>query len=148
VPWPVPIASRPSQMKSPRPNAQRKDVIPREEWVGDCRGGVALGAGEPPGSPEPPPLVRYADERFALDQKKFAEPVSLSSTASADFPLPSCDGPVLPSDSVSTYLRSVLGAIRKLRNARRTIKGSKEVMAAICGFFLFQYFHSFSCSCG
>ena len=109
---------------------------------------LALGAGEPPGSPEPPPLVRCADERFALDQKKFAEPVSLSSTASADFPLPSCDGPVLPSDSVSTYLRSVLGAISKLRNARGTFKGSKQAVSAICGFFFFQYFHSFFCSCG
>src|SRR2546421_13010569 len=30
---------------------------------------LALGAGDPPGSPDPPPLVRCADERCALDQK-------------------------------------------------------------------------------
>src|SRR5438094_10632691 len=69
--------------------------------------------------------------------KKFAEPVSLSSTASADFRLP----------ATAFGLGFDLLALRARRKwesnvSSKRIKGSKEVVAAICGFFLFQHFHS------
>jgi hypothetical protein len=51
---------------------------------------------------------------------------------------------LLPSDSVSTYLRSVLGARGNLGGGRGQIKESKTAVAAICGSFCFQHFHSLS----
>ena len=49
---------------------------------------------------------------------------------------------VQPPDSVSTYLRSVLGAIGNLCDASGSFKSSENATAAICGLFFFQYFHS------
>src|SRR2546423_9700696 len=45
-----------------------------------------------------------------VSDQRFAEPVSLSSTAPADLPPWPCGLLVRPSGSVSTYSRSVLGA--------------------------------------
>ncbi len=47
-----------------------------------------VGAGGTSRFPRPPPLVRCADERWRAGPKKFAEPVALPSTDSADLPLP------------------------------------------------------------
>src|SRR5438874_5004412 len=93
--------------------------------------------GEAPGSPRPLPLVRYRGRTLRVGPKKFAEPVSLSSTASADFRLP----------ATAFGLGFDLLALRARRKwesnvSSKRIKGSKEVVAAICGFFLFQHFHS------
>src|SRR5256885_15233861 len=54
-------------------------------------------------------LFRSLGEGTVSDQR-FAEPVSLSSTAPADLPPWPCGLLVRPSGSVSTYSRSVLGA--------------------------------------
>src|SRR5205807_1381594 len=76
---------------------------------------------EPPGSFKLPPLVRFADTRFAWDQKnspsrfRFRPPLPLT------FPLR-----VLPSDSVSTYLRSVLGASSNLTCRARGSRAWKK----------------------
>jgi hypothetical protein len=72
-----------------------------------------------------------------LGPKKFAEPVSLSSTASADFRLP----------ATAFGLGFDLLALRARRKTQsnvldRPVKGSKKTMAAICGNFFFQHFHS------
>jgi hypothetical protein len=82
-------------------------------------------------------LFRKAEQGSALDQKKFAEPVSLSSTASADFRLP----------ATAFGLGFDLLALRARRKSQsnvssKPVKGSKKVVAAICGVFLFQHFHS------
>src|SRR5712691_1962701 len=59
-----------------------------------CLAGFLLGGrrvsrrGNRPVPPIPLHWSAFADARFAWDQKKFAEPVSLSSTVSADLPLP------------------------------------------------------------
>ncbi len=83
----------------------------------------------------------YKRARFVRDQKnspsrfRFRPPLPLT------FPLR-----VLPSDSVSIYSRSVLGASSKLRDARCTFKGVKEDVAAICEKFNYQHVHSISCN--
>src|SRR5436853_5097320 len=74
--------------------------------------------------------------------KKFAEPVALSSTAHADLPLESCDSPVLPSCSASTYLRSVLGARRTLRGCKRRCKWGRGRKGRNLRNFNNQHFHS------
>jgi hypothetical protein len=71
--------------------------------------------------------------------KKFAEPVSLSSTVSADLPLP----------GTAFGLGFDLLALRARRKQHtnwcgKTVKGSKKDVAAICGNFFFQRFHSLS----
>src|SRR5439155_2205136 len=73
--------------------------------------------------------------------KKFAEPVSLPSTASADLPLP------------GTALRSgfVLLALRARRKQHTNVlaemvKKSKRPAAANCALFLFQHCASQSCN--
>ena len=96
--------------------------------------------GEPPGSPKPVPLVSFADGRNASDQK-FTEPVALSSTASADLPLP---GTALRSDFVLLALRA---RCKQHTNAlAETVKGSRQVVCAICALFSFQQRTSESCS--
>jgi hypothetical protein len=72
--------------------------------------------------------------------KKFAEPVSLSSTASADLRLP----------ATAFGLGFDLLALRARRkwesnDFRKRVKGSKKDVPAICGNFLFQHFHSRFC---
>src|SRR5215475_5680058 len=47
-------------------------------------------------------------------QKRFTEPVAVSSTAPAGFPTWPCRLPVRPSDGASTYSRSVLRASSNL----------------------------------
>jgi hypothetical protein len=71
--------------------------------------------------------------------KKFAEPVSLSSTVSADLPLP----------GTAFGLGFDLLALRARRKQHtngcgKAVKGSKKDVAAICGNFIFQRFHSLS----
>src|SRR5919201_1918192 len=73
--------------------------------------------------------------------KKFAEPVSLSSTASADLPLP----------GTALGLGFDLLALRARRKQQsnvssKRVKGSKKAVAAICGNFFFQHVHSHSCN--
>src|SRR5205807_723033 len=77
----------------------------------------------------------------ALGPKKFAEPVSLSSTASADLPLP----------GTALGLGFDLLALRARRKqhtnvSRKPVKGSKKDVSAICGNFSFHHFHSLSSS--
>src|SRR5205823_13544076 len=71
--------------------------------------------------------------------KKFAEPVSLSSTASADLPLP---GTAL---GLGFDLLALRARRKQHTNASsKPVKGSKEDVSAICGNFFFQRFHSLS----
>ena len=73
--------------------------------------------------------------------KKFTEPVALSSTASADLPLP---GTAFGSDFVLLALRArCKGDINAL--AER-VKGSKGRLRANCALFFFQQLDSDSCS--
>src|SRR6266480_2072525 len=73
--------------------------------------------------------------------KKFAEPVSLSSTTSADLPLP---GTAFGTGFVLLALR----ARRKqdTNPCKKRVKGSETVMCAICALFFFQQRASKSCS--
>src|SRR3989440_11655554 len=80
-------------------------------------------------------LQRGRDQKNSPSRFRFRPPLPLT------FPLR-----VLPSDSVSTYLRSVLGASIKLRNASHAFKTSKRAVAAICVKFNYQHFHSYSCN--
>ena len=69
--------------------------------------------------------------------KKFAEPVSLSFTASADLPLA----------GTAFGLGFDLLALRARRKQHtnvwvNAVKGLKQDVAAICALFLFQHFHS------
>ena len=69
--------------------------------------------------------------------KKFAEPVSLSSTASADLPLP----------GTALGLGFDLLALRARRKQEtnvwcQPVKGLEKDVSAICGNFFFQHFHS------
>jgi hypothetical protein len=71
--------------------------------------------------------------------QKFTEPVALSSTASADLPLP----------GTAFGLGFDLLALRARRKQHtnvcdKRVKGSKKDVAAICGNFFFQRFHSIS----
>jgi hypothetical protein len=71
--------------------------------------------------------------------KKFAEPVSLSSTVSADLSLP----------GTAFGLGFDLLALRARRkwestDFRKRVKGLEKALAAICGNFIFQHFHSHS----
>ena len=73
--------------------------------------------------------------------KKFAEPVSLSSTASVDFPLP----------GTALGLGFDLLALRARRKRQsndlvKRVKWSKDDVPAICGNFFFQHFHSRFCN--
>jgi hypothetical protein len=84
---------------------------------------------------DPPAPVRV--ER--VGPKKFAEPISLSSPASADLPLP----------GTAFGLGFDLLALRARRKQHTNrwsnwVKGSKKDEAAICGNFFFQHFHSHS----
>src|SRR5438132_2831675 len=115
----MPIASRPAQMKRPSTSAQMKDVTP-----GSIEGGR-----------------RCMARRDYTGPKKFAEPVSLSSTVSADLPLP---GTALRSGFVLLALR----ARRKQHTnvSSKRVKGSKSAMSANCAVFLFQHCNSHSCN--
>jgi hypothetical protein len=77
--------------------------------------------------------------RSRAGPKKFAEPVSLSSTVSADLPLP----------GTAFGLGFDLLALRARRKQHtnvcaKGVKGSKKDVPAICGNFFFQHFHSLS----
>src|SRR5216110_1069078 len=93
-------------MNRPSTNAQMKDMTP-----GSMLGGLRCierdrnALGKPPGSPKPPPLVRYADERSALDQKNSPSRFRFRPPSPLTFPFR-----VLPSEPASSYSRSVLGA--------------------------------------
>jgi hypothetical protein len=80
---------------------------------------------------------KKAKSRSWAGPKKFAEPVSLSSTASADLPLA----------GTAFGLGFDLLALRARRKQHtnvwaNTVKGSEQDLAAICGNFFFQHFHS------
>ena len=90
-----------------------------------------------PPDPSPGPLSRTSATRFRAGPKKFAEPVSLSSTASADFRLP----------ATAFGLGFDLLALCARRKRQSSVsgerfKGPERDLAAICGNFLFQHFHS------
>ena len=68
-----------------------------------------------------------------LGPKKFTEPVALSSTASADLPLP---GTALGSDFVLLALRA--RCKRDTNVSAEAVKGSKTVKGANCALFFFQ----------
>jgi len=71
--------------------------------------------------------------------KKFGEPVSLSSTASADFPLPGT------AFGLGFDLLALRARRKQHTNAcNKGVKGSKKDVPAICGKFCFQHFHSHS----
>src|SRR6266568_3712948 len=89
--------------------------------------------------PQTPSTGPLRGRTLRVGPKKFAEPVSLSSTASADLPLP---GTALRSGFVLLALR----ARRKQHTnaSSKPVKGSKKDVSAICGNFFFQRFHSLS----
>jgi hypothetical protein len=90
--------------------------------------------------PQTPPLVRFADGRYASDQK-FTEPVALSSTASVDLPLP---GTALGCDFVLLALRA---RCKQHTNVlAEMVKGVEEVVCANCALFFFQHPISDSCN--
>ena len=69
--------------------------------------------------------------------KKFAEPVSLSSTASADLPLPGT------AFGLGFDLLALRAPRKQQSNASHNrVKGSQKDVAAICAYFSFQHFHS------
>jgi hypothetical protein len=73
--------------------------------------------------------------------KKFAEPVSLSSTASVDFPLP---GTAL---GLGFDLLALCARRKRQSNVlAKWVKGLENDVPAICGNFFFQHFHSRFCS--
>jgi hypothetical protein len=107
-------------MNSPSPSAQRKAVIPLSMLGGRrCTGR----------------LYPVLDQKNSPSRLRFR-------------PLPPLTFAfrLLPSDSVSTYLRSVLGARGNLGGRKGQIKASKTAVAAICDLFCFPHFHSFSCN--
>ena len=115
-------------MKRPNTSAQMKDVTP-----GSIEGGRRCIEGN----------VRQCqtEVRHCVSDHKFAEPVALSSTASADLPLP---GTALRSDFVLLALR----ARRKSHTnvLAEEVKGSKQAVCAICALFFFLRCASDSCS--
>jgi hypothetical protein len=82
-------------------------------------------------------VQKRQNPHLSAGPKKFAEPVSLSSTVSADLPLP----------GTAFGLGFDLLALRAPRKQhtngwRNAVKGSQEDVSAICAHFLFHYFHS------
>src|SRR4051812_38029694 len=83
------------------------------------------------------PGEKKTKSRTSAGPKKFAEPVSLSSTASADLPLP----------GTAFGFGFDLLALRARRKQHTNVpaervKRSEKDAAAICGNFFFQHFHS------
>ena len=79
--------------------------------------------------------------RVTIRDQKFTEPVALSSTASADLPLP---GTALGCDFDLLALRA---RCKQHTNASaETVKGPKETKCANCALFFFQQPSSDSCS--
>ena len=71
--------------------------------------------------------------RFCGGPKRYAEPVALSSTAPADFPISGLAAFLVRSSrAVSTYLRSVLDARGNLVGLGGRCKGNFECLFAIC----------------
>ena len=98
-------------------------------------------AGETSRFPQTPSTGPLRGRALRAGPKKFAEPVSLSSTASADLRLA----------ATAFGLGFDLLALRARRKresnvSSKRVKGSKKAMAAICGNFLFQHFHSRFCN--
>ena len=80
-------------------------------------------------------------DAVTIRDQKFTEPVALSSTASADLPLP---GTAFGSDFVLLTLRA---RCKQHTNAlAETVKGSRERVCAICALFFFQQRASDSCT--
>src|SRR5918912_3467941 len=76
-------------MNTPRPSAHRNAVIPGSMLGGrKCIAGIVISWGNLPVSPDPFHWSAPRTGDFVAGPKKFAEPVSRSSTASADLPLP------------------------------------------------------------
>src|SRR5918912_4081322 len=129
-------------MNTPRPSAHRNAVIPGSMLGGrKCIAGIVISWGNLPVSPDPFHWSAPRTGDFVAGPKKFAEPVSRSSTASADLPLP----------GTAFGLGFDLLALRARRKqhtnaSSNTVKGSKKDVAAICGKFFFQHFHSRSCN--
>src|SRR5439155_3201914 len=91
--------------------------------------------------PQTPSTGPLRGRALCAGPKKFAEPVSLSSTASADLRLA----------ATAFGLGFDLLALRARRKresnvSSKRVKGSKQATAAICGNFFFQHFHSPFCS--
>src|SRR5437763_1088219 len=87
--------------------------------------------------------ITGADSTKRAGPKKFAEPVSLSSTASADLPLP----------GTAFGLGFDLLALRARRKqhtnvSRWPVKGSKKGVSAICGISIFTISTAFLPTCG
>src|SRR5262245_48592816 len=120
-----------------------KDVMPGSiEGGRRCIAGVDrnrmsrgnLPVPRPPKSDPPRALVRFGP-------KKFAEPVSLSSTASVDFPLP---GTAL---GLGFDLLALCARRKTQSNVlAKRVKGSENDIPAICENFFFQHFHSRFCN--
>src|SRR3954447_6339871 len=84
-------------------------------------------------------LVHFAGTPLRVGQKKFAGPVSLSSTVSTDFRLPATAFG-LGFDLLALCARRK----RESNGLDKRVKGPKKNVAAICEVFLFQHFHSVS----
>ena len=91
--------------------------------------------------PQTPSTGPLRGRTLRVGPEKFAEPVSLPSTDSADFPLP---GTAFGTGFVLLALRA-----RRKQDTNayaERVKGSKTAMCAICALFLFQQCTSESCS--
>src|SRR5204863_9770625 len=81
--------------------------------------------------------ARGRDQKNSPSRFRFRPPLPLT------FPLQ-----VLPSDSVSTYLRSVLGARRTLTRAARGSRGRKRTWPQFAEISLFNVSTAFFPTCG
>jgi hypothetical protein len=141
VPLLIPIASKPAQTKSPSRNAQMNEVMPGSMLGGRRCTAQRLtplrqlhdGEAAVPSTSSSRPPAR--DQKNSPSRLRFRPPPPLTFAFR-----------LRPSVSVSTYLRSVLGARANLGGAKGRIKGTKTAVAAICESFCFQHFHSVSCS--
>src|SRR2546423_15615512 len=90
---------------------------------------IVMSLGEPSGSPETPPLVRFADGHSVSDQKNSPSRFRFRPPSPLTFPFR-----VLPSDPASSYLRSVLGASRTLTRTPNGSRGRKAPCPQIARF--------------
>src|SRR6266542_3714291 len=127
-------------MKSASTTAQMKDVTPGSILGGrrctaadrNAVPGTAVVAGGTSRVPQTPSTGPLRGHALRAGPKKFAEPVSLSSTASADLPLP----------GTALGLGFDLLALRARRKQHtnvcvKRVKGPEKGVAAICGNFIF-----------
>src|SRR5205823_14799787 len=119
----APIATRPARVGRHRGRAQPKEVTPELSGGGlGCAGRPRLKGGR---AGKAPPCGR--DQKNSPSRFRFRPPLPLT------FPFR-----VLPSDSVSTYLRSVLGASSTLTCQASGSRGRKKTWPQFAEISLFN----------